>query len=99
MYDFEWDENKNNINRAKNKIDFMDAIQVFFDERRIGKLDLRNDYGESRYQVIGMSNERVLFVVYTERAENTIRVRAAEKINCPKLLVLMPAFVVTAAVT
>ena len=38
MYDFEWDENKNNINRAKHKIDFMDAIQVFFDDRRIGSV-------------------------------------------------------------
>ncbi|MET1255629.1 BrnT family toxin [Aliikangiella maris] len=81
MYDFEWDENKNNINRAKHKIDFMDTIQVFFDDRRIGKLDLRHDYGESQYQVIGMSNERMLFVVYTERAENTIRVISARKAN------------------
>jgi len=37
MYDFELDENENNINRARHKIDFMDAIQVFFDERRIGQ--------------------------------------------------------------
>ncbi|MCL7422132.1 MAG: BrnT family toxin [Methylobacter sp.] len=81
MYDFEWDENKNNINRAKHKIDFMDAIQVFFDERRLSKLDSRHDYGEDRYQVIGMSNERVLFVVYTERSGNTIRVISARKAN------------------
>lgn len=29
MNDFEWDENKNNINRVKHKIDLMDALQVF----------------------------------------------------------------------
>ena len=81
MYDFEWDESKNNINRAKHKIDFMDAVQVFFDEHRTSKIDSRHDYGESRYQVIGMSNERVLFVVYTERSENTIRVISARKAN------------------
>ena len=81
MYDFEWDENKNNINRVKHKIDFMDAIQVFFDDRRISKIDDRHDYGEHRYQVIGMSNERVLFVVYAEKSENTIRVISARKAN------------------
>lgn len=81
MYDFEWDENKNIINRGKHKIDFADAIQVFFDDRRITRHDNRNDYGEDRYQVIGMAYERVLFVVYTERNENTIRVISARKAN------------------
>jgi len=81
MYDFEWDDNKNAINRGKHKIDFADAIQVFFDERKVSRLDTRHDYGEDRYQVIGMSNERVLFVVYTERHENTIRVISARKAN------------------
>lgn len=81
MYDFEWDENKNNINKLKHKIDFMDAIQVFYDPRRLVKVDSRLDYGEDRYQVIGMSNERVLFVVYTQRHENTVRVISARKAN------------------
>jgi uncharacterized DUF497 family protein len=81
MYDFEWDENKNNINKIKHKIDFMDAIQVFFDDRRVCKIDSRRDYGEDRYQVVGMSNERILFVVHTKRAANTIRVISARKAN------------------
>lgn len=72
---------KNNINRVKHKIDFMDAIQVFFDERRISKIDNRHDYGESRYHVIGMSNERVLFVVYTERSENTITAKEVKTLK------------------
>lgn len=81
MYEFEWDENKNYRNKTKHKIDFMDAIQVFFDDQRISRADNRQDYGEERYQVIGMSNERVLFVVYTERYANTIRVISARKAN------------------
>jgi uncharacterized protein len=81
MYEFEWDDNKNQINRTKHKIDFMDAIQVFFDDQRVSRIDNRHDYGEERYQVIGMSNERVLFVVYTERFTNTIRVISARKAN------------------
>ena len=79
MYDFEWDENKNIINKNRHKIDFADAIHVFFDDRRVTRLDNRNDYGEDRYQVIGMAYERVLFVVYTERTENTIRIISARK--------------------
>jgi len=81
MYDFEWDDNKNNTNLIKHKIDFADAIQVFFDENRITKLDNRHDYSEERYQVIGQSNERILFVVYTERQGNIIRVTSARKAN------------------
>ncbi len=80
-YDFEWDEGKNGINKFKHKIDFADAIQVFFDGRRVIRHDTRSDYGEDRYQVIGMSHERVLFVVYTERHENTIRIISARRAN------------------
>ena len=79
MYDFEWDEVKNSINKSKHKIDFTDAMKVFFDERRVTRIDNRVDYGEERYQVIGMTQQRVLFVVYTERSENTIRIISARK--------------------
>ena len=81
MYDFEWDENKNEVNKSKHKIDFMDAIQVFYDDLRLTNLDDRLDYGEERYQVIGMAYNRVLFVVYTERSGNTIRIISARKAN------------------
>ncbi len=79
MYDFEWDEVKNSINKSKHKIDFTDAVKVFFDERKVTRVDNSADYGEERYQVIGMTQQRVLFVVYTERSENTIRIISARK--------------------
>jgi uncharacterized DUF497 family protein len=78
-YDFEWDEKKNITNKFRHKIDFTDAIQVFFDDRRITRHDNRSDYGEERYQVIGMAYQRIIFVVYTERHENTIRIISARK--------------------
>jgi len=81
MYDFEWDNKKNNKNKLKHKIDFADAIQIFFDEHRITMFDYRHDYGENRYQVIGQSSQRILFVVYTERKGNTIRMISARKAN------------------
>lgn len=78
-FEFEWDDVKNNINKNKHGIDFIDAIRVFYDEMKVTAYDARNEYGEDRYQVIGMSYERLLFVVYTERHENTIRIISARK--------------------
>lgn len=58
---FEWDEDKERINRQKHGISFKTAALVFEDE--------------DRYITIGMAGE-VLFVVYTERKE-TIRIISA----------------------
>ena len=50
--------------------DFQDAAFVFADPFRIEREDTRQDYGETRYQTIGMVNEILLFVVYTPRGED-----------------------------
>jgi uncharacterized protein len=50
---FEWDENKNTKNIAKHGIDFNDALTIFDDDERLEAVDVRNDYGEERIQVIG----------------------------------------------
>ncbi len=40
---FEWDENKNELNKKKHDgIDFEIAIRVFLDPKRIEKLDLKH---------------------------------------------------------
>lgn len=75
--EFEWDENKNQSNIAKHGVSFPDAIPAFFDERAISRLDNRNDYGEERYQIVGMSNIGVLMVAYTERHGRTMRIISA----------------------
>ena len=36
---FEWDEEKNKINRRKHGIDFNDAAMIFADENRVETLD------------------------------------------------------------
>lgn len=77
--EFEWDENKNQANWAKHKVDFADAIHVFLDGNRLEREDTRKYYGEVRYQTIGITEQGVLFVVYTERNENTIRMISARK--------------------
>lgn len=77
MYYFEWDENKNTSNKSKHGVDFNDALGVFFDVHRLTNVDDRRDYGEVRYQTIGVTKERLLFVVYTERVGNTVRLISA----------------------
>ena len=52
--EFEWEENKNQTNIRKHGVSFMDAINVFLDPYRIEREDDRLDYGEVRFQVIGM---------------------------------------------
>ena len=68
---FEWDEDKNRMNIRKHKISFEKAIRVFFDENAVLVAD--PCVTEERWDVIGLV-DKVLFVVYTERAENVIRI-------------------------
>jgi len=75
---FEWDENKNKINKKKHDgVSFEIAARVFLDEKRIEKYDaLNSKIDEDRYQAIGMVDE-VLFVAFTERGADRIRIISA----------------------
>jgi uncharacterized protein len=75
---FEWDEVKNAINRSKHGVDFKDAVHVFFDPEHAERED-NHDYGEQRFQIIGKVSFGILFVVYTERSGDTIRLISARK--------------------
>lgn len=54
------------------------AVRVFLDEDRIEKYDSRHSMEEDRYNVIGMVEE-LLFVVYTERGKDIVRIISARK--------------------
>ncbi len=77
---FEWDEEKNKINkRIHDGISFEYAARVFLDAKRIELLDEKHsDECEERYNVIGYV-EKVLFVVYTERGDDNIRIISARR--------------------
>lgn len=64
--EFEWDEEKANINLQKHGIPFETAAKVFLDKNRIEIYDESHSIYEDRYITIGLADE-VLFVVYTER--------------------------------
>ncbi|MHB1280999.1 MAG: BrnT family toxin [Acidithiobacillus sp.] len=48
---------------------------------RIEAYDAREDYGEDRWATIGLAYSAVLYVVYTVRHEETIRLISARKAN------------------
>lgn len=72
---FEWDENKNSINKEKHKISFETAAHVFDDPYYIEMYDFEHSIEENRYIALGMVGD-VLFVVFTEK-KDTIRLISA----------------------
>ena len=79
MKNFEWDVNKKRFNLEKHGIDFIDAIEIFNDPRRIEAVSYRQK--EERYQTIGLVNGVIILVVYTYRngKKRIISARSASK--------------------
>ena len=63
---FEWDDQKDNLNKQKHGLSFTTAAHVFFDEDRLEFYDAAHSVDEDRFITIGKVSE-VLFVVFTER--------------------------------
>jgi uncharacterized DUF497 family protein len=82
---FEWDENKNRINKEKHDISFEEAKEVFDDALHISKLDYRFNYFEERWITIGStSNHKILVVAnlfFSDEGEEIIRIISARKAN------------------
>ena len=79
--ELEWDAAKAAQNLKKHGVAFEDAALVFYDAGRIEVYDDREDYGEERWATIGLACSAVLFVVYTIRYGDTIRLISARKAN------------------
>lgn len=76
---FEWDAGKAESNLRVHGVSFELAKAVFADPFAVELLDDREDYGEERFVIIGMTKPQVLLtVVYTERAER-IRMISARR--------------------
>ena len=76
---FEWDANKALLNVAKPKISFQEATEVFYDPDVVEVYDTFHSTNETRFSLIGFSTRRLLFVVYTVRSTNTVRIISARK--------------------
>lgn len=77
--DVEWDAVKARANLKKHGVCFEDAAFVFCDPYRIEAYDGREDYDEERWTTIGAVHAVILFVVYTVRRGEVIRIISARK--------------------
>jgi hypothetical protein len=77
---FEWDEAKSEACFRMRGFDFAYAARAFLDPDRIVHADTRHSYGEERYQLIGIIEQRLFVVVYTPRGD-VIRIISARKAN------------------
>jgi len=77
---FEWDDEKYQINFKKHGIRFETAVRVFLDKNLIDDYDFNHSNDEDRIKVIGKV-EKVLVVIYTERTDKfrIISARLANK--------------------
>ena len=79
--ELEWDTQKAALNLQKHGVSFEDAALVFYDHGRIETYDGREDYSEDRWATIGEAYSALLYVVYTIRHEETVRLISARKAN------------------
>jgi uncharacterized DUF497 family protein len=78
--EFEWDAAKAAANLRKHRVSFEEASTVFSDDRAIEWFDEAHSDVEERFVTVGLSAKlRVLMVVHTERAGDTIRIISARK--------------------
>lgn len=76
--EFEWDADKEAANLQKHGVSFAQAAVAFSDPFAVDWIDDRQDYGEERVILLGMTDGQVLTVVYTER-ETCIRIISARR--------------------
>lgn len=78
---FEWDQNKNEINKKKHKRSFEEARTVFYDPEALVIDDPEYSEQEDRFIILGLSKKANLLVVchcYRE-SDSVIRIISARK--------------------
>jgi uncharacterized DUF497 family protein len=89
MNEFEWDERKNEANRAKHGLDFVDAVALFDHPHLLAAARMTG--GETRSLATGLVDGRVVTAVFTLRGDRiriiSLRVaRADERLRYQALL-------------
>ena len=81
MLQFEWDDNKNELNKAKHGVSFEEASTTFYDENAIVIADPEHSQDEERFVLLGFSAmARMLMVCHCYRGEDDIvRIISARK--------------------
>jgi len=61
---FEWDPDKAVTNLKRHRVSFEEAIEALFDPNAVDDFDPDHSSDETRFNLIGLSSRRLLFVVY-----------------------------------
>jgi uncharacterized DUF497 family protein len=73
---FEWDEEKDRINRSKHNVSFALAQRAFLDPHRVIVEDIGHTREEERFYCIGRVDDGIMTVRFTFRG-NVIRIYGA----------------------
>ena len=76
---FTWDLAKAEANLRNHGISFAEAMEAFTDPPADEDFDREHSDQEPRYDLIGFSSPRLLFVVFTEQKDGTFRIISARK--------------------
>jgi uncharacterized DUF497 family protein len=68
---FDWNPVKAEANWRKHKISFQQAQAAFYDPHGLDEADEKDDYGEERFNLTGMAENRLIVVTYTQRIDET----------------------------
>jgi hypothetical protein len=81
VLNFEWDENKNAINKKKHSVSFEEAKTVFYDDEALMINDPEHSEQEERFIILGTSYKANLLVVCHcyRQSETVIRIISARK--------------------
>ncbi len=80
--EFIWDKGNTDKNYEKHNVTNAEAEEVFDDQNKAVFKDILHSGSESRFILLGKSNlGRLLFIVFTIRGKNKIRVISARDIN------------------
>ena len=79
MVEYEWDPEKDRINREKHDISFAEASTVFLDPLQITVHDERHSIGELRVRTIGYTTTNRLVVVAHTHREDRLRIITARE--------------------
>jgi uncharacterized protein len=76
---FEWNQDKAELNLKKHGVSFNEATTVFNDPLSVNFPDPNHSIGEERYVIIGLSSaDRLLIIAHTDRT-NRVRLISARE--------------------
>jgi uncharacterized DUF497 family protein len=77
---FEWDEDKNQMNFLKHGIYFEEAVEIFKGDC-LSHIDNRAEYGEIREITIGQLKKSIVIVIVHTDRYGVVRIISARKAN------------------